>query len=266
MKIPKPEPTPESALALVPKSTIQTLNGYIVEIETRLRNIKCDFFEIGRYLSKAKAILPHGTFQLWIEKHFNKELPYSTAALYMKIFETFENSPKSVQYLPVTFLMKMTQKDFPEAIFNIVCENAQTERLDIKEIKEAYTLYKGGQINLTEFENAAKKQIELAVAIEKGNTQKRIGDQMIYNVRTGVGSLLSAARRLRKNLRRMHYFVNPGEDKYLIQDIDLAISELQQTKEMVLHGEELYRNGVINEKTGERGLLLNEHLIETSNN
>lgn len=253
-------------LATLPIQTNQKLNSIIVDIETRLRNIKCDFFEIGRSLSKAKQLLPHGTFQTWIEKHFNKELPYSTAALYMKIFETFEHCPKTVQFLPITFLLKMTQGSFPEEIFKIITENSISDRLDINTISDAYERYKNKEIDLKEFEKTAKKQIDLAVAMEYGQTQKRIGKEMQYNIRTGIGSIFTSVRKFRKTLRRMHYFQDPSEDDEIIKDIDRAIEELQETKHLVMYGDGLYNNGVIDEKTGERGLIPNTHFINSSNN
>lgn len=255
-----------SELARLPVKTNQKLNSIIVEIETRLRNIKCDFFEIGRALSKAKQLLPHGTFQTWIEKHFNKELPYSTAALYMKIFETFENCPKTVQYLPITFLLKMTQESFPEEVFRIITENTISDRLDVNAISDAYDRFKNHEIDLSEFEKTAKKQIDLAVAMEWGRTEKRIGTEMKENVRTGIASVFTVVRRFRKILRRMHYFQDPSEDAYIINDIDRAIEELQETKHMVMYGDGFFNNGVVDEKTGERGLIPNKHFLNTSNN
>jgi hypothetical protein len=41
---------------------------------------------------------------------------------------------------------------------------------------------------------------------------------------------------------------------------------LQRTKEMILNGETMFNNAIVNEATGERGLVINPHFIETSNN
>ncbi len=74
------------------------------EIQTRLINIKIDAFHIGKLLNEAKETLPHGQFTPWIEMTFEKELPYSTAYFYMRVYDVFKDDPTAVQYIPTTYL------------------------------------------------------------------------------------------------------------------------------------------------------------------
>lgn len=245
------------------------LINIVTDIETRLVNIKRDYFEIGRLLSKAKEILPHGKFQQWIEIHFKSELPYSTAALFMKIYNTFENAPATVQYLPITFLMKMTEQSFPEEIIKIITEQENTDMLDIQVITETYQLYKAKEIDLSEFERIAKKQFDLAVQIQVGRTQRRLSGEYTETIHLGMGVLFNAIKKIRTVSRRMRYFINPSDDKPIIKDIDKAISELQELKHNLLYGDGLFVIDITNEKTGTSGLIPNKNVLlepQISNN
>jgi hypothetical protein len=121
----KNQKSPESMPNTMSEEQNLELSNIATEIESRLVRIKVNYYQIGELLTKARKILPHGTFQTWIQQHFNWELPYSTASLYMRIFEKFQHSRLTVQYLPLSFLLGMTEKTMPEKIKAILEENAK---------------------------------------------------------------------------------------------------------------------------------------------
>ena len=225
----------DPSLNLLTKENKNKLSKITIEVEERLINIKRDLFQIGKLMSKAKSILPHGTFQEWIEKTFGKELPYSTAQAYMKIYETFQKSPKTVQLMPVHFLMNMTRNTFPEQIKDLINEHAQhMEKEDIQGVNEAFNHYKKGEISISQFETMAKKYIKLGINIEKAITERRISENASSSSFDPY-DLIKAIRSWKNKMHRM-YNLFPGDEKR-IQDmttqIDRMINELEEAKQAI---------------------------------
>jgi hypothetical protein len=248
------EPT---SLATIPLKVKQKLDIIIIDIETRIGHVKKDFFEIGRLLSKAKEMLPHGLFQEWIDTHFTNELPYSTAAAYMKIFETFKENPKMVQHLPVTLLMKMTHKDFPEEIVKIINERLPDDQVDAKSVNEAYELYRRNEIDLDHFEKIAQKQIDLAIHIAKGSTERRIGEHMKNSTSAGVSALISFIDRIYKPMLQISHLTYPDQRESMVGNIDSAIQRLNEIKSAINNLGGFYEEKE-DEKTGELKLKYKE--------
>lgn len=229
--------TPEESLRLYYLKSDQKykLSRITTEIEAHLINLKRSFFEIGKLLSKAKQILPHGTFQLWIEKTFQNDLPYSTAYAYMTIYERFKGNQKVVQMLPITFLMNISQSSFPEEITKLILENSQyLETADVNTIKDVFKQYKAGELNLKEFTSLVSRQITLGIQIAKGQTEKRISTNMRKTLNYGVQDLLDVIYKVKKGVSGMR-FVFPAvedseEEKELIGMIDKTIFELEDLK------------------------------------
>jgi hypothetical protein len=229
------ERTPALRLATLSKDANEKLLSIVVDIETRLVNIKRDLFEIGKLLSNAKQILPHGMFQPWIEKTFARDLPYSTAYAYMMIFEHFQNSPQTVQLLPISFLMCMTRETFPQQIKEIIEENAQhLKSEDVKAIKEAYSAFKNGTISLGRFSSIAKRKIQLGITIERGITNRRITTNARSLLHHRMDYIVKAIRELGHAANKMQYLFAPVEGSMeeadTIRRIDMAIDDLQKLK------------------------------------
>lgn len=110
-----------------------------VDIEGHLLTIKTHFFKIGRLLSQAKKILPHGTFQRWIEETFGEQLPYPTAACFKAIYEKFKDNERGLMLLPITLLQQMAQPTFPDEIIKLINDNPEAAKnADLEEIKMAH--------------------------------------------------------------------------------------------------------------------------------
>lgn len=115
------------------------------QIWNLLRRSKSDIYQIGRLLSEAKRIdIKHGQFQKWIETTFEKQLPLSTAANYMAIYEVCGDKPEMIQYFPITVLMCFIQRAFPEELINKVKEDPEkySKLIEPKKLKEGFKAYK----------------------------------------------------------------------------------------------------------------------------
>jgi hypothetical protein len=241
----------------------------VTSIESRLVSIKRNVFEIGKYVSQLKATLPHGTFEMFLEDHFKKELPYSTANLYMKIFEKFEKHPKAVQYLPITFLLKLAHNSFPEEVFNILTENVNTDKIDIQLITDAFDQFKSGDINLSQFETLAKKQIDLAIQMEWGRTEKHNCKEISKTLHLGFRALSNAVNKIYETSNRCSHFLYPEHKQSLINDIESAIIKLTRFKDDVQNNKFFNHPQFL--KVGENLLtnrkeLVENELIKNSNN
>ncbi len=83
------------------------------DIRTRLINMKQDAFHVGQLLSQAKKILPHRQFQPWIKYFSKNDISYSNAYFYMRINDTFKDNPSTIKHILTTYLLMITQKEFP---------------------------------------------------------------------------------------------------------------------------------------------------------
>jgi hypothetical protein len=139
------------------------------QVEDKLISIKRNIYEIGKLLSEAKAILPHGQFKPWIQETFGRHLPYSSAACYKAIYERFKGAVDHPEFfqrlyeLPLSFLQTLKQDSFPDTLLAIILENrealAQTE---FELMTQAHRDYKDGILPLAEFEELIKELIKRA--------------------------------------------------------------------------------------------------------
>ena len=205
------------------------------EIETRIINIKRDIFQIGKLLFRAKKILPHGTFQKWIEDTFQNELPYSTAHFYMRVFETFKDKQKSVQYIPTKYLLMMVSGDFPHDVKEMIAEDPKSwNKFKLAQVKECHDLFKQGTIGNSEFLKIAKDQIKLGIEMQKGRTECRVNTNMRRSLYFGAGDLLKKIQALRGIARDFSgiypYDPNDPQHEETMQKIKTTIKELRKLK------------------------------------
>jgi hypothetical protein len=214
----------------VPVKDRAKIAAIVTRVESHLLLVKRNVFEIGKCLSEAKHILPHGTFQRFITEHFNKELPYCTANLYMKIYDKFRLTPKAVLYLPITFLLRLTDSSFPDLVLNIIMENSTSDSIDYQIISDAFTRFKNKEIDLPQFEAVAKDQIDLATQMEWGRTEKRNSKAMADTTHNCFRALSKAVSKIDTMTNNMIYFLYPEQKKDIVKDIDDAISKLEKLK------------------------------------
>jgi hypothetical protein len=247
-----------------------------LSIEKYLIEVKFRFFEIGKLLSRAKEILPHGTFQRWIEETWRGELPYPTAACYRAIYERFKNEKEKITVIPITLLQQMAQDSFPDEIIKMITDNPEAFKGNASEIRAAYAEFKKGEIDLSEFESLATKVIAIGIDMYNGvmlENHSRTGKRVIN---LGLTELKAAIWKIRKYSYKIRSFFPPAKgepmsfsdkevaehnakvdavtqgllDDDLIKEINYAIEEL-----------ELLRDE-IEERKGRRGGFFLERLVK----
>jgi hypothetical protein len=221
-----------------------------LEIEQCLITVKVCIYEIGKLLARSKDILPHGEFQRWIEETWKHELPYSTAAHYLRIFRKFEGRPGLVRRLPLTFLQQLSQERFPGEVLKLVKENPESvDEKAVRDISEAYGAYKKGVIKYQEFETLTKSLLDLGMQILEGETLVRHSVLAKRTISVGIGDLKLTIRRIRRHSHKLlEIFLPAWEcevkkealrelcDKDVLKDVDSAIGELEALKKLIVEG------------------------------
>jgi hypothetical protein len=202
------------------------------EVQTRLINVKTDIYHIGKLLYEAKQILPHGKFTAWIRHFFENDLPYSTAAFYMRVYDVFKEKPSTIQYIPTQYLLMITQKQFPEEIIKLLSEHPdKIHPAQLQQINEAYNSLKNGSIGGSQLIQIAREQINIGLQIARGHTEHRINANMRLSFEWGAGDILKRIQALRKTARNLAsvYPHDPDsrEHKKLIAEIHKTIEELK---------------------------------------
>ncbi len=205
------------------------------DIRTRLINIKQDALHVGHLLNQAKKILPHGKFQPWIEYFFKGDISYSTAYFYMRIYDTFEGCSSSVKNIPTTYLLMLTQKNFPKEIIELIKKHPEKfDNKNFKMLNEVYSLFKKGTIGGSQFLKLAEDQIKIGIEIAHKSTLHRINLITRLSFEWGAGDIMKRIRNLRQIARSMAglypYDPESAGHKKLIDDIDKTIDELKKLK------------------------------------
>ena len=210
----KPQLTQVSVMDSLNKEVHDKVLALQLEAEKHFINIKTEWFKVGKILSGIKAILPHGTFQRWIEETWDYELAYQTAYNYKAIYEKFKDHPQSVLLLPQTLLQQMAQSTFPDEILKLVTDNPEAfTKGDVNEYKMAFDKYKTGEIDLTSFENLAKKIIDRGKEYLEGKTLERNSLSGKRVIKVGFRQLKEAIWKVRKYVREIRKYFPPGEDE-----------------------------------------------------
>jgi hypothetical protein len=211
------------------------------DIQSRLINIKKDSYRIGKLLTEAKQILPHGSFRTWIRHYFNEDLPYSTAKFYMDIYKTFEKEPNMIKCIPSKYLQMLVQNKFPDQVLKIIKENPEKfDRPALQQTNEVYQLFKEGKIGKSQFMILAEKQVKLGKETAYNREEHRINTNMRESFYRGGGDILKRIRELIKTARDMAglfpYDPNSKEHEKLMKLIDEIVNELQVLKTELIGG------------------------------
>ena len=205
------------------------------DLRTRLINIKQDALHVGELLTEAKGILSHGQFQPWIEYFFKGDISYASAYFYMRIYDTFKDNPSSVKHIPTTYLLMLTQKNFPKEILEHIKKHPEKfDNKNLKMINEVYNLWKTGTIGGSQFLKLAEDQIKIGIDIVNKSTLHRINSITRLSLEYGAGDILKRIRSMRQIARSMAglypYDPESKEHKKLMDDIDKTIDELKELK------------------------------------
>jgi hypothetical protein len=113
------------------------LAGHAAAIRTFSKHIVEDVIEIGRHLTKAKAIVGHGNFGNWIDQEFGWS--DRTALNFMHVYEMTLSNPKHVSDLdlPMSALYLLAAPSTPEEARTEIIERAEAgEQVSSAEVKE----------------------------------------------------------------------------------------------------------------------------------
>jgi len=134
------------------------------ELKLRSQGFKYQIYEMGKLLCEAKIILPHGQFQLWLDKNF--EFGYRTAHNLMKVFQACMGHPEVVKYFNPSCLYIMSKPSFPDDLRDALFDGAKGP-VDIKEkdLVKIAIKYKNGEITTSdqEVQNILKKQRDISL-------------------------------------------------------------------------------------------------------
>jgi len=162
------------------------------EIKLRTLSIKKNSLIIGRILTEASEILPHGEYINWAKK----ECAFSKTTIYnlRKLYTTCGGYPKIVEKINTSVLYKISSPKFPKELKEYILKNAdildKISNETIKDISERFvkkelTLKSPEVINLLQYNRdqdaveyyhiEIKRRIELLTKIHKqfsDNVQK----------------------------------------------------------------------------------------------
>jgi hypothetical protein len=102
-------------------------------IHTYMERIGTDILEIGRQLTRVKAILAHGQFLQWVEQEFG--LKERTAERWMTVYLRLGDQADLFRQLKPTALYSVAMPSTPAAAIAIVAEKLRAgERLSVQEV------------------------------------------------------------------------------------------------------------------------------------
>jgi len=182
----------DSLLDILSPNRQERIQSIELKIRGKLETIKRNIFEIGQLLSTARIIIgDEGSYQSWIKERFADELPYSTAALYKKIYDRYPHNPKMIQYIPVSILLRLVQKDFPERVIKLFEDDPEGygKSVNIKKFKESADDYKKGRITEYEFWAETKGCVDFAFDLLSKENQKKKFDVVLAKMRSGFSKI-----------------------------------------------------------------------------
>lgn len=204
--------------------------------EQTQRMLLLNSIEIGRRLVEAKSLLPHGDWGKWLEE--SVDYSQRTANNLMKIFDQYGDSQLSLfgsdaksqalanlSYTQAVALLGVPDEERETFIKENDIENMSTRQLQqaIKEKQELEQKLKDSEKRAKEVEEKVKKEAQAREKIEKEfdklNSQKEKWDSTIS--------------RLESELEKAKAADNEDEVKRLKENLDIASSELWDSKDRI---------------------------------
>jgi hypothetical protein len=212
------------------------------EVTNKIIRIKVNMYGIGKLLTEAKGILPHGNFKDWIQETFANDLPYSTANFYMRVYKNFRGKKDLIKYFPSEMLLMLTQNQFPDTAFKIITNEVDENPHKLppnqrKIIKQLYDENKNGGLTENEFAEEVDKVLEFSeeeIEDQKQKTHIRIARNGRRSMYFGIKKLTENIGKWRKKVHDMEFRhpYNPNDPTHedVIDEIDTTIHELQRLR------------------------------------
>ncbi|MFW5879927.1 MAG: hypothetical protein ACOCUV_03795, partial [bacterium] len=175
------------------------------------------------------------------------EINYNIRYLYMKIYDTLKDKgPQVVQYIPLQYLLMMTQNKFPKELIDEICSRPEVVNKEtLRVIKEDFETFKQGTIGGSVFMDLARRQIDLGIERQYRGQKHRVNRNMRKSLYFGAGDILKRLKSLTRTARRMSgvYPHDPEsrEHKDNIKKIDEIIMELKKLRSELEGGDGLIK-------------------------
>jgi len=219
-----------SVLDSVNEGVQEKLIGIATQVWEKLRGIRKNIYEIGRLLSEAEnTFIKHGQFIPWIEQTFGNQLPYSTAWLYMKIYNEYKEKPEMYQY-PITVLQYMIQKDYPEEVKTMLEDHCEEMAgvINVKKHTKGLADVKKGEKKPDEFWEEIKGSLD--VTSLRNNDLKKSFDQYREQMKIGFSRIDKGISLIKMKPRYAEVIPGTIFRDYYIKECDEKIERLQKRK------------------------------------
>jgi len=129
------------------------------ELKIRSKAFRYHIFEIGKLLCELKIILPHGSFQKWVDNNF--DFSRESAYNFMKVYRACMGHPEVVEYFNPSCLYFLASPSFPaefrQALFEGVKGKVDIKKKDLVKIA---IQFKKGEVKTTDkqVQDLLKKQ------------------------------------------------------------------------------------------------------------
>ena len=148
------------------KAVSVSLDQITLEVKFYLNQTAQNIIEVGKRLTQAKEMLPHGEFQNWLQDNFN--LSYRMAAKFMQVADRFSNVPSKALFNQTQMIEMLTlpADETENFIAEKAAEGNPVEDMTIKTLREEVAKYKA------DYESEKAKVENLFADLEKAKTQK----------------------------------------------------------------------------------------------
>lgn len=133
------------------KAVSVPLEQITLEVKFYLNQTAQNIIEVGKRLTQAKAMLPHGEFGKWLDSNF--KLTVRTAQKFMQVSERFGNTPLTA-HLNQTQMIEMLALPAEETekfIEQKAAEGTPVEDMTIKTLREEVAKYQSYRFTTANF-------------------------------------------------------------------------------------------------------------------
>ena len=222
------------AMPVATERTIETIEG---EIQVLKAQTAQNIVEIGKRLNEAKALLPHGQWQNWLEN--NVQFSYRTAARFMQVAERFADV-SALAHLEASKVYALL--DVPPEQLDGFIENNNVANMSTRELQEAIRAQKAADARAEqlalELENAtAKAKVEKDEAVRAAIKE---GDDKLREALKEKRAALDKAREAERKLKELQEA--EGVDGEESEELKAAREKVQQLEDELMR---VQKDGVI---------------------
>lgn len=205
-------------IANTTKGEISLIDSLAIQAKTCVLSARMNLLQLGRVLTEAKPLVPHGEWEAWVKE--NAEMSLRAAQSYMQAYATFGLNP-DIAKLGTTKTMKLLPLSDEER--NALFEENDVESMSTRQLDEAIRKQKERLVREARAE--VRKEIEKErEAREEAEKRAEQAEKRSEDIRSETARKLKDNEEFRKEQER-HYQqkVKDISDRY-----DGAINEVKQ--------------------------------------